>query len=342
MGCYPKYATTVVGGHSVPGWYTALEKLVAAGSLPAADMREAQCAATQAAILDQEIADIDIVSGGEVHRRTDYRHAPACTLLDFFWQKIPAFQDRTMPRAITNADATRLHPTAVCRGKITDDADLGLVDEYRLVRHYARHDVKVTITGPHMLPKIAYDEYYSDIKKMMLDLGKLIRHNFSKLKEAGCRHVQISEHLLPIADDDEIQGAIDAINLAVEGLKMHVQMHVCQSVYSGDPGSRRHPAELICDTNCDVVLVEHDMAASYEGLLGNKQLAVGAADVRDMGVETPETIAERVARLRWLAPEQTMITTSDSMSHLPRAVAVGKLQAISSAKRLLAGRAWAS
>jgi 5-methyltetrahydropteroyltriglutamate--homocysteine methyltransferase len=339
MGCYPKYATTVVGGHSVPGWYKALEQLAAAGSLPAADMREAQCAATQAAILDQEIADIDIVSGGEVHRRSDYRHAPACTLLDFFWQKIPAFRGRTMPRAITTADATRLHPTAVCRGPITDDADLGLVDEYRLVRHYARHDVKVTVTGPHMLAKIAYDEYYSDIKTMMLDLGKLIRHNFSKLKEAGCRHVQISEHLFPIADEDEIRGAIDAINLAVEGLKLHVQMHICQSNYSGDSSGRRYPAKAISDIDCDVLLVEHEMAANYEGLLGNKQLAVGAADVRDMAVETPETIADRVARFRWLAPEQTMITTSDSMSQLPRPIALGKLQAMSAAKRLLAGRA---
>ena len=30
---YPKYATTVVGAHSVPDWYEALDRLVAVGQL---------------------------------------------------------------------------------------------------------------------------------------------------------------------------------------------------------------------------------------------------------------------------------------------------------------------
>ena len=30
---YPKYATTVIGAHSVPDWYEALDRLVAVGQL---------------------------------------------------------------------------------------------------------------------------------------------------------------------------------------------------------------------------------------------------------------------------------------------------------------------
>ena len=38
------------------------------------------------------------------------------------------------------------------------------------------------------------------------------------------------------------------------------------------------------------------MAAHDKGRLGNQRLAVGAADVQDLDVETPETIAERITR----------------------------------------------
>ncbi|GAC1632075.1 MAG: hypothetical protein NVS4B9_24370 [Ktedonobacteraceae bacterium] len=46
------------------------------GALSQADMADAQYRASQAAILDQEVAGIDIITGGEMHRRTNNRHAP--------------------------------------------------------------------------------------------------------------------------------------------------------------------------------------------------------------------------------------------------------------------------
>jgi 5-methyltetrahydropteroyltriglutamate--homocysteine methyltransferase len=147
-----------------------------------------------------------------------------------------------------------------------------------------------------------------------------------------------------------VAAAVDAINLAVEGLKdVSVQVHVCQgnyavgAEYDGQVGHRyfdtgRYPAELIVKINCDVLLIEHDMGSRYEGLLGNKLLAVGAVDVQDLNVETPEKIAERIRRCSWLAPEQTLITSSCGMNHLPRHIAFGKLQAMVGAKRILGGR----
>jgi len=350
MAVYERYTTTVVGSHSVPRWYEALANLVESGTLSKADMADAQYRATQAAILDQEVAGIEIITGGEMHRRTSNRHAPLNAMLDFFWQRIPAFQGETRPRSITAKDPNVLHPAAVCRGAIGNEADLALVDEYRMVRQYARREVKVTMTGPHMLAKLAYDEHYGDLRPMMLDLAKLMSRNFRRLEEAGCKHIQIDEALFIVSDDDEVEAAVDAINLALEGLAMQIQVHICQGNYAvgvdydGQLGHRyfdtgRYPAQLICGIECDALLIEHDMTPRYEGLLGNKQLAVGAADVQDLNVETPEIIAERIARHRWLAPEQTLITGSCGMNHLPRQIAFGKLQAISGAKRVLSGSA---
>ena len=235
MTRYEKYTTTVVGSHSVPRWYEALEKEVEKGTLSRIDMMDAQFRATQAAILDQEIAGIDIITGGEMHRRTNNRHAPPNAMLNFFWEKLPGFSRETRPRPITRKDPNVFHPAAVCIGPI-GYGDLGLVDEFRMVSRYARKPVKVTMTGPHMLAKVAWDEHYGDIARMMQDLAKVMNRNFKDLAAAGCRYVQIDEPLFAVSDDAEVAAAVDAINLAVEGLKgVSVQVHVCQGNYAVGP-----------------------------------------------------------------------------------------------------------
>jgi 5-methyltetrahydropteroyltriglutamate--homocysteine methyltransferase len=79
------------------------------------------------------------------------------------------------------------------------------------------------------------------------------------------------------------------------------------------------------------------MAPHYEGLLRNQQLGVGAVDVQDPKVESGETVASRIRANKWLAPEQTIVTSSCGFNHLPRKVAFGKLKAMTEAKRILGG-----
>jgi hypothetical protein len=63
MPRYPKYATTVIGAYSVPDWFEPLDRLLAVGQLSMASMADAQFRASQAAMHDQEIAGIDVVTG---------------------------------------------------------------------------------------------------------------------------------------------------------------------------------------------------------------------------------------------------------------------------------------
>jgi 5-methyltetrahydropteroyltriglutamate--homocysteine methyltransferase len=150
--------------------------------------------------------------------------------------------------------------------------------------------------------------------------------------------------------EDEVQAAVDAINLAIEGLPadVHVSTHICQGNYAvgkeydAQIGHRyfdtgRYKADLVCKIQCSSYLIEHDMTSHYEGLLGNRQIGVGAVDVQDPKIETGETIAARIRSYGWLAPEQTIVTSSCGFNHLPRRVAFGKLMAMSEAKRLLGG-----
>jgi 5-methyltetrahydropteroyltriglutamate--homocysteine methyltransferase len=344
-----KYTTTVVGAHSVPRWYEVLEKQVEAGALTGEEMADVQFRASQAAIADQDAAGIDVVTGGEMHRRTNNRHAPPNAMLNFFWEKIPGFSGETRPKPITPKDENVTHPGAVLTGKV-GYGDLGLVDEFRMVYTFARGEPKVTMTGPHMLAKVAHDEHYGDISAFMMDLAGVINRNFRELEAAGCRHIQIDEPLFAAVDRLEVEAAVEAINQAFEGIGMYKWVHICQGNYSvseefdsGDQIGHRYfdfgeyPADVITRIECDALMVEYDFADRYNGVLTNQQLAVGAADVQSETVETPGQIIERVEAQRWLSPDQTLITSSCGMNHLPRSVAFGKLKAITDASAALRG-----
>jgi 5-methyltetrahydropteroyltriglutamate--homocysteine methyltransferase len=351
MRRYAPYTTTVVGAHSVPRWYEPLDRLVAAGQLAAGDFADAQFRASQAAIVEQEIAGIDLITGGEMHRRTHNRHSPPNAMLNHFWQKIPAFQGPTKPKPITKHDPHVFHPAAICRGPVVDTVDLGLVDEFKMVSTFARKPVKVTMTGPHLLSVVAYDEYYNDTRRMMADFGKLLHQNFSKLAAAGCKHIQIDEPYFTPCPDEEVAAAVDVINMAIEDLPedVSVLVHICQGNYAVGPdydgqiGHRyfdtgRYKADIVCKINCDGFLIEHDMTPHFRDVLGNKQLAVGAVDVQAPNIEPPELIADRIRAHSWLAPEQTMITSTCGFNHLPRHIAFGKLRSMTQAKAILGGR----
>src|ERR1700722_7534375 len=154
---YPKYATTVVGAYSVPDWYEALDRLVSAGHLSMGAMADAQFRVGEAAIHDQELAGIDIITDGEMYRRTHNRHSPPNAMLNHFWEKIPAFQGSTRPKPITPHEQEVFHPSATCRERIEETTDLGLAGEFDRASRLTRKAVKVTMTGPHMLAKVAYD-----------------------------------------------------------------------------------------------------------------------------------------------------------------------------------------
>jgi 5-methyltetrahydropteroyltriglutamate--homocysteine methyltransferase len=183
---YPKYATTVIGAYSVPDWYEALDRLVAVGQLSIASMADAPFRSSEAAILDQENAGIDIITGGEMHRRTHNRHSPPNAMLNYFWQKISAFQGMTKPKPITPYDPNVFHPAAACRARIEDNIDLGLVDEFKIVSSLTDKPVKITMTGPHMLAKVAYDEYYNNNK----DDGRFWQIVTPQFQHAGPRRLQ--------------------------------------------------------------------------------------------------------------------------------------------------------
>ena len=135
----------------------------------------------------------------------------------------------------------------------------------------------------------------------------------------------------------EVATAVEIINQTIEDIPedVHVSVHICQGNYAVGPdydgqiGHRyfdtgRYKADLICKIDCDSYLIEHDMTPHYHGLLGDKQLGVGAVDVQAPNIETGEQVADRIRAHGWLSPEQTIITSSCGFNHLPQAYRAGK------------------
>src|SRR3989454_488539 len=60
--------TSVVGSHGLPGWVWLAREAMEAGRMGAVDLRELVEDATQAALLDQERAGVDVVTTGEMMR----------------------------------------------------------------------------------------------------------------------------------------------------------------------------------------------------------------------------------------------------------------------------------
>jgi 5-methyltetrahydropteroyltriglutamate--homocysteine methyltransferase len=269
-----------------------MDRLVAAGQLPPGDFADAQLRASQAAILEQEIAGIDVITGGEMHRRTHNRHSPPNAMLNHFWQKIPSFQGETKPKPITLHDPHVFHPAAICRGPILDSIDLGLVEEFRTVSSFARKPVKVTMTGPHLLAAVAYDEYYNDTPKMMADFGKLLHQNFKRLTEAGCKHIQIDEPYFTASSEGEVAAAISVINEVIADLpeEVHVGVHICQGTFSRARNERfrdgdvfRRVFEGVVETCIGAGLVWGEGFAVDASLIqadANKQRSIAGQDWR--------------------------------------------------------------
>jgi 5-methyltetrahydropteroyltriglutamate--homocysteine methyltransferase len=356
MTLYPPYTTTVIGSYSVPRWFEFLATLVEEGRLSPPELADAQYRLTQAAIADQRSAGIDLITGGEMHRRRSNRHAPLNAMLNFFWARMTGFaKDRATvdglairPMPLAHDDPRRTHPSAVCIGAVADDTDLGLTEEFAMVSRHVDCPAKITVTGPHALSKLAWNEHYPDLRAMMADIARLLNRNLVRLTESGCTDIQIDEPVLAGAPSAEAEHAVEAINSVFEGLPPSVRrsFHACQGNYAvgvsydGQLGFRcfageDYQVDAIAAVDCDVLLVEGDLAYRFEGKLGNRQLGVGIVDVQDVTIETASELTRRLAPLNWLTPEQTLLTCSCGLCHLPRHIAVEKLKSLAQAQRFL-------
>jgi len=329
----PILPTTVIGSYSMPEWLERAKNEYLSRRLSRRDLDEMHDAVRKAAIKDQEAAGIDVISDGEAQRDN---------MIDYFTERMPGVQvDQGSKRFYYD------FYDSIVRSKLATGT-LGLSEEAKFLSRFTGHPSKISISGPHTLVKRIQNKHYPTEEAFALDLGRMLNLELKELVRAGATRLQIDEPYFTPSTDEEVRSAVDVINMSIEGLPedMHVMVHICQGNYAvgadydGQIGHRyfdvgRYKADLVCSIECDGYLIEHDMTPHYEQCLRDKQLGVGAVDVQSPNVETGAQVAERISIHRWLAPEQTIITSSCGFNHLPRHIALGKLRAMTEAKAIL-------
>ena len=141
----PVLPTAVIGSYSMPGWLERAKNDYLHRRMSRHDLDEIHDAAVKAAIKDQEVAGVDIVSDGELRRDN---------MIDYFASGCPACRSIS-PRSGSTTTSTTAWSAAGC-----PPASLGLVDEFRFLRRFTERRAKVSVTGPHTLVKRIRNEYY--------------------------------------------------------------------------------------------------------------------------------------------------------------------------------------
>ena len=333
------FPTTLVGSYPQPEWLIDREKLAGRfpprvrmrelWRLPEPFLAQAQDDATVLAIKAQEDAGLDIVTDGEI-RRESYSNRFATALSGVDLDNPGTALDRSghpnpVPRVV--GKVRRLRPVQV--------GDLGFL------KRHTRSTVKITVPGPFTMSQQAQNDFYTTEAELALDYAAAVNEEIQDLFAAGADIVQLDEPYMQARPEKARQFGLQALNRALQGVTGRTAVHICFGyaaiIHQRLSGYSFLPELAGCA--CRQVSVETAQSrldCEVLAKLPGKQIMVGAIDLSDMTVESPETVANRVRRaLQYVSPENVIIAPDCGMKYLPREVAFGKMRAMVEAAKIL-------
>lgn len=324
----PLLPTTVIGSYSMPAWLERAKNDYLQRKVSRHDLEDMYDAARKAAIKDQEIAGVDVVSDGELQRDN---------MIDYFAERLPGVS--------VDLGSKRLYYDfyeSVVRSKLATGS-LGLAEEVQFVKTYSTHIGKVSISGPHALVKRIRNDYYDSEEAFALDLARVLNTELRELVRVGATQIQIDEpYYSGFAED--LPWAIPAVNAMVEGVKANITLHVCYGNRYGKPsfeGSYRYLFPRILDAKVNTVSLEFARRGEDDLRLFKEfnvpfALGLGVIDVKTHEIESAGIVADRIRRaLAVIPPERLVINPDCGCVHLPRDVAFRKLKAMSEGTQLV-------
>ena len=328
------FPTTVVGSYPQPDWLVDREMLSKSvprirmkdmWRIPEPYLEQAQDDATIVAIRDMEAAGVDVITDGEI-RRESYSNRFATSLEGI---------DIDNPGYVTGRGG-RETPVPRVVGTVRRPGPIEVRDMEFLRRHTER-SAKITLPGPFTMTQQAQDDHYNDLEALAMDMAAAVNEEAHALVRAGADVIQLDEPWVRNAPELARRYAVKAINRALEGLTVPTVVHLCFGYAAVVPGESKPAgyaflAEL-ADTTAGTISIESAQPKIDLGVLADlapKKIMLGVLDLSDIKVETPETVAERIRRgLKHLAAERLIPAPDCGMKYLPRAVAFGKLKAMS-------------
>jgi len=328
--------TTVVGSYSVPEWLERLKTEYYQRRISARHLTEIHEVAIKAAVKDQELAGIDIVSDGELRRDND---------VDYFLARIPGVH--IPQRAKTDyfdyydAEVTRPLPEGPLTGAgagpgAEPGLGLGLADDFRFTRQLTQRPVKFSFTGPFSLSRRIRDGAYSAPGDLVRALARRLNAEARELAAAGADFLQIDEPFLA-GYPEHVELAVEAVNLVVEGVPATWALHVCYGNRYARPSWEGHYDFLFPAVNAarvDQIVLEFARKGLDDLRLirqhqWDRWLGFGVIDVKSPQVETAEVVASRIRRaLEYVPADRLMVNPDCGLRHLAPEVAIAKLHAM--------------
>jgi len=324
--------TTIAGSLPKPAWLAAPRTLWAPWRLEGAALEEGKRDAVRLALRDQEAAGIDIVTDGEQTRR------------HFVWGFVEQLEGVDFSKMVTigiRADRYKAEVPTVAgplrrRGPIHRD-------EAQFLRTATGRRIKFTMPGPMTVVDTIHDAYYGSRAKLGLALASLINEEARELAAVGVDVIQLDEPAFNVYMDEVRDWGIEALNRAVEGLPCRTVVHICygygikantdwKKTLGGEWRQYEQTFPLLAASRIGGVSLERAnsrVPISLLGLLGDKDVLVGAVDVANEEVETPAQVAAVIREaLRHVAPSRLFPCTNCGMVPLDRELARAKLHAL--------------
>jgi len=324
----PTLPTTMVGSYAMPGWLERLKTEYFARRISRHDLDEIYDAAAKAAIKDQEIAGLDIVTDGEPRRDN---------MVDYFLERLPGVQiDRSSKKFYYD-----FYDSSV-QGKLPM-ASLGLVGDFSFLQTFSERANKICITGPHCLTKRIRNQFYPNEEALAVDIARVMNLELKALVKAGARYIQIDEPYFSGFPED-LGWCVRALNTMVDGVDAKIAVHICYGNRYGKPsweGSYRYLFPGILEAKVQQLTMEFARRGGedldlFKEFPNQFELGVGVIDVKIHDVETPEMVAERIRKaLAVLPPERIFILPDCGLFHLPRDIAFAKLKAMVEGTRIV-------
>jgi 5-methyltetrahydropteroyltriglutamate--homocysteine methyltransferase len=324
----PILPTTVVGSYSMPGWLERLKTEYFARRISRHDLDEIHDTAVKAAIKDQEVAGIDIITDGELRRDN---------MIDYFVERLPGVQiDRSSKKFYYD-----FYDSSVI-GKLPI-APLGLVGDFRFLVANTERETKFCVTGPHSLTKRIRNEFYPSEEAFATDIARVMNLELKELVKAGARLIQIDEPYYSGFPDD-LSWGVKVLNTMVEGVNAKIAVHICYGNRYGKPsweGSYRYLFPKILEAKVQQLTLEFARRGGedldlFKEFSAPFELGLGVIDVKTNAVETPDLVAERIREaLEFLPAERIFILPDCGCFHLPRNIAFAKLCAMVEGTRLV-------
>jgi len=324
--------TTIAGSLPKPSWLAEPNKLWPQWKLAGDELAAAKADATLLALKEQEDAGIEIVTDGEMSRQ-HFVHG--------FLEFIEGIDFAHKVEMGIRADRYK----AMVPQVVGDLRLKGRVHatEARLARAHTKKKLKVTMPGPMTIVDTIADRHYGDRVKMAMAFAALLNAEARALEADGVDVIQFDEPAFNVYMDAAAGWGIEALHRAIDGLTCKTAVHICYGY--GIPANIQWKATLgedwrqyedffpaLAKSRIDQVSLEcihSHVPMSVLKLLDGKDVLIGAIDVANEAIETPEEVAGVIAAAAEYVPVHRIIPcTNCGMAPMRRDIAAAKLTAL--------------